>query len=95
MTGMQFDNKITSGNLLTIGALIVGLVAGYTNLQALLDRQASQISSLESEVNGSEIRVRTLEIQQAGQSSDLRNIQIGINEIKTAVERLGAQRGLK
>lgn len=95
MTGMQFDNKITSGNLLTIGALIVGLVAGYTNLQALQDRQASQISSLESEVNGSEIRVRTLEIQQAGQSSDLRNIQIGINEIKTAVERLGAQRGLK
>lgn len=99
MAGLQFDNKITSGNLLTIGAVVATVVAGWTNLQAVQVQQGRQLEALELEVTATtaqtESRVRSLEIQQAGQSSDLRNIQVGINEIKAALDRLSDQRGLK
>ena len=36
-----------------------------------------------------ETRVRAVEINQAGQTSDLRAIQVGISEIKAAISKIG------
>lgn len=97
---MQFENKITLGNILTIIALVLGLSAGYSNLEARLSAQAEKVAAMDqtirernsladSRTTATDTRVRAVEIMQASQTSDLRNIQVGINEIKTALERLG------
>ena len=96
---MQFENKMTIGNVLTLIAMIAGMLWTYAQLQTEQARQSDQIAM----INGvfrervllvdarnlqSETRLRSLEIAQASQSSDLRNIQIGINEIKAGINVL-------
>ncbi|NBT33028.1 MAG: hypothetical protein EBT13_14300, partial [Rhodobacteraceae bacterium] len=104
---LQFEIKITVGNLLTILALAVAAVFGYATLQAELAHQADRITTLEAstrEVTSdtktqqavTDSRLRAVEVLQASQTSDLKNIQTGINEIKAALANLQAsQRAAK
>lgn len=99
MTRMQFENKITIGNVLTLIAMVAGMFWSYSQLQTEQARQADRLATVETAVGGqmaatkasdtaTDSRLRSLEIAQASQSSDLRNIQVGINDIKTAVAQL-------
>lgn len=96
---ISFDNRVTMGNVLTITAMIVGLSMGYAALQGQQKAQERRIDQIEvahrdrlSEGNSRSLavdaRLRSLEVAQASQSSDLRAIQAGINEIKQALDRL-------
>ena len=99
MASMEWENKITMGNVLTIAITVATIVAGYTRIQAEQSYQADRIAALERESRervqaltvqqaAQDTRIRGVELMQAGQSSDLRNIQTGIDEIKAALERL-------
>jgi uncharacterized coiled-coil protein SlyX len=97
---MKWDSTITLGNMLSIGTILVGLAVGYTQMQATIEAMDQRITAIETqaqasasgqqqEASGLEDRLRAVEILQASQSSDLRNIQTGINEIKVAISRIG------
>jgi len=85
---LKFNNEISVGNLISSVVLIVGMVASFVMLQADQRAQAAKLSEFDGAVRGIEVRVRAAELALAGQSSDLRNIQIGIGRIEAAVERL-------
>lgn len=96
---VQYDNKFTLGNIITIGTMIAGLSIGYANIQAQQAEAARRMDVLEVTVKDAvetqlsherefEARLRSVEVAQASQSSDLRNLLIGVNEIKVSLDRL-------
>lgn len=77
-------------------AMIAGMLWSYSQLQQEQARQADKIETIngtirEREVNTEaraamiEARLRAVELAQAGQSSDLRNILQAVTEIKVAL----------
>ena len=90
-----------------IVALAGGLISGslvYSSIVAEAGRQSDRIQGIdqvikdrialaESRNASMESRMRAVEISQAGQSSDLRSIQVGINDIKASLVELA--RGAK
>lgn len=99
MMAIQYDNKFTLGNIITIGTMIAGLAIGYANIQAQQVSDARRLEDLETRVQDAidtqlsherefEARLRSVEVAQASQSSDLRNLLIGVNEIKVSLDRL-------
>lgn len=85
---LQFDNKISLGHLLSAVAMLIAGAMAYANLQSAQVEQSRRLERVEVSQQDREARVRALEINVAGQASDLRNIQIGINEIKAALVSL-------
>ena len=96
---IEFENKFTIGNVLTVAAMVAGMFWSYSQLQSEQVRQADRLQVLELSVTSmaasakasdaaTDGRVRSLEVAQAAQSSDLRNIQSGINDIKSAIVSL-------
>ncbi|MDX1819306.1 MAG: hypothetical protein R3197_00290 [Paracoccaceae bacterium] len=94
---MQFENKITLGNALTIGALIFGLGAGWKALEAQQGAMDKRITSVQEQVvtnralsdarnSSSDGRLRALEVSQASTSADLRNILNVLNRIERQLE---------
>jgi len=88
MTRPTFDMKISLGNVLSIGSVVVGLTMGYTTLRADGLETRRMVATIETSALQRESRLRAVEIQQAGQSSDLRSIQAGILEIKGLISSL-------
>lgn len=95
----EWENKFTIGNLITIVIGIVGVVYQYNQTTNELVRQGDRITTLEqlarergaqrdADSARKDVRITALEIGQAGTSSDLRNIQVGINDIKTSIMQL-------
>ena len=96
----EFDKRVSWGNIVTVSVLVVGLVAGWTSMKAATERAEADILRLQADTDrrikafeetarAYEGRIRAVEIAQASQSSDLRSIQQGINEIKEQLRRLG------
>ncbi|QPM89164.1 hypothetical protein [Pseudooceanicola algae] len=85
---MKFDGTVSLGNALSIATVIVGLSIGYAKLQAQQEDSHRRISVIEAAANAREGRIRAAEIALAGQSSDLRNIQNGIDDIKKSLTQL-------
>ena len=88
MAGIRFDNLMTTGNMITITTLAGLAVSGWTAFQARAEFQVDRIDTIEGTAALIDSRVRALEIMQAGQQSDLRNIQTGIDDIKVSLQRL-------
>ena len=99
---MQFENKVTLGNVLTMLALVLGLATGYSSIASQLATHSSRLSSAEqiqreriviSEARAAttDIRLRSSEIAIAGQSSELRSILLAMARIETAIEKLAAR----
>ena len=82
---MKFDGTISLGNLLSIGTVVVGLSLGYANIQAQQAEATRRIVQIEAAATSREARLREVEIVQASQSSDLRNIQKTLEEIKALI----------
>lgn len=85
---LQFDNKISLGNLVVIAVTVCGLAAGYATMQADLRQHKVRMDRLEAASAEREGRLRAVELMQASQASDLRNIRDGIVRIETALERM-------
>lgn len=85
---MKLDMTVSFGNLLIIATVIGSVSAAYSSLASAQSEQDRRLSRVEISQQDREARVRALEINVAGQASDLRNIQIGINEIKASLEKM-------
>lgn len=99
MTGIEFDKRVSMGNILTVGAVLVTVITGWVRMDASQTKLAEKIATIEATIVQKSIsldkqnefmesRMRSVEIAQAGQSSDLRSIQIGISEIKAALGKI-------
>lgn len=99
MTLPEYENKVTVGNILTMLAVALAVIWSYATLQSEQARQADKIVNIEQFLKErgamrdadsirKDARIMGLEIAQASQSSDLRNIQVGINEIKISISQL-------
>lgn len=90
MSGLQFDNKISLGHIISIGLIIFGGITAYADLRGMQNQLSAEVASMTRAAENREARVRSVEIAQASQTSDLRSIQVGITEIKSAINKLGA-----
>ena len=77
----------TVGGGLIGAGLYVGLTIATLSTQVAQSRDAWAEATLARQQL--ETRVRAVEINQAGQTSDLRAIQVGISEIKAAISKIG------
>jgi hypothetical protein len=89
VSGLQFDNKISLGHIISIALIIFGGVTAYADLRSSQTQLATEVSNIARAAENREGRVRSVEIAQASQTSDLRSIQVGISEIKAALAKLG------
>jgi len=92
---VEFDNKISLGHMLSVGAIAVAGLVAFFDLRGDTQQLASEVATIRQDAGqikqnagNSESRIRAVEIAQASQTSDLRSIQIGITEIKTALSRM-------
>lgn len=99
MTRLQFDNKISLGHLLSALTMIAGGALAYADLRSSqtylaeqLTQRRAEIAAVEAAAQARESRLRAVELLQAGQVSDLRNIQQGISRIENQLERLTRER---
>lgn len=84
---------LTIGNWVQLAVLLVGGTMAFANVYDGLGSLRQEVTRVEQHSRELEIRIRAVEVLQASQSSDLRNIQIGINEIKASLDRLAMERG--
>src|SRR5690554_3535758 len=91
--------KLSAANWITIALVAAGAVSSFAVAQyqigaverriEAMNRDATErATKFEMIANAYESRIRAVEIAQASQTSDLRNIQIGINEIKDQIRRI-------
>lgn len=85
---LQWDNRISSGHLLTVSAMIIAGLGGYFDLRASQARVIADVIAMQRAAEAHEARIRAVEISQASQSSDLRAIQITLSRIEAGLEKL-------
>jgi hypothetical protein len=97
--GLQWDNKISLGHLLTAIGMLLAMMIAWSDLQREQALQSSRLTTVEEALRNriaeadnsdanTDTRLRSLEVSGASFSADLRNIQIGISRIETALEEL-------
>ena len=86
--GIRFDNKISTGHILTAAALFATGVAGFTHVKSEVAKISAEVIAISADAKQVESRIRAVEIAQASQSSDLRSIQSGIARIEMQLEKL-------
>lgn len=86
--GIRFDNKISTGHILTAAALFASGVAGFTHVKSEVAKVSAEVVAISADAKQAESRIRAVEIAQASQSSDLRSIQGGIARIEMQLEKL-------
>lgn len=83
---MQFDRKVSIGNLWTIGAVGVGLVAGWVNFGASIETNARDLRSVEQRItileNNFQGLLRELATERVTMTRILTEIQTDIRYIK-------------
>lgn len=85
---LQWDNKISTGHILTVGAMIIAGLSGYFDLRSGQAQLVADVVAMQRSSEAREARIRAVEIAQASQSSDLRSIQIGISRIEVQLEKI-------
>ena len=102
MMSVEIDKRISLGNILTLATVAVLVIGGWKTMEINQTKLAEKVAEIQATVAAKtalrdrqmdeyDRRVRAVEIAQAGQTSDLRNIQIGISEIKAALNKLSQQ----
>ncbi|WP_353475501.1 hypothetical protein PVT71_18225 [Salipiger sp. H15] len=92
MPQIKFDSTVSTGNILSILAMMVTVTAGYVTLTNTQETQALSIARLEEGWRGMDGRLRAAELTQAGQASDLRSIQATLQKIDGKLDRLSQGR---
>lgn len=91
MSGLQFDNKISLGHILSAITMLIAGVFAYASVAAEQASQARRLDKVEQSQQDREVRLRTLESVMAGQTADLANIQRGISEIKAQLKDMAGR----
>ena len=96
---LEYDPKISLGNIITVLVVLIGAVTAWNTVVSEQAKLAEKLAMVETTITarvairdqqmaGHEARIRAVEIAQASQSSDLRNIQIGISRIEAQLEKM-------
>lgn len=88
MALLQWDNKISTGHVLTFAVLAAGVLSGWNNLNSRQSQIEVEIYRLIQASQEREARIRVVELTQAAQTSDIRSIQNGVNRIETKLDQL-------
>lgn len=85
---LRFDQVVSFGNLISVGAVIgTGLVVWGT-LNADVENQERRLTGTEQVVASFDARLRIVEKDQAGTAADVRAIQAGISRMETKLDDL-------
>ncbi len=88
-TGLRFDSRITLGNLLEIGTLIVVITTGYYSLkgsQEVIKNQVEQQTSTIQEIKQQYLRADLAQIRQETIASELRFLNQRLDRIEKALK---------
>lgn len=80
MQNITFDNRLTIGNILTIGTFIVTVIVGVVTFQYNSEGQSARLDTLEQNQKVLEQRVQLIE-------RELEHKQTAIDKIQSDVER--------
>lgn len=86
--GIQFENKVNIGHILTAGVLLVTGAAAFTHVKSEVAKVSAEVIAISADAKQAESRIRAVEIAQASQSSTLQSIQGGIARIEMQLEKL-------
>jgi ribosomal protein S11 len=89
---IQFDNKISLGHVISIVGMLVSGGMAYATITGRQDQFAAEMHNMQRSSEARESRIRAVEISLAGQSSDLRSIQVGISRIEAQLEKIQPSR---
>lgn len=92
MPNVKFDATVSTGNIISILAMLVTVTAGYVTMAKTLEALTLRLTQIESEASAFEGRLRATELTQAGQASDLRSIQATLQKIDGKLDRLSQQK---
>lgn len=85
---LSFDGRIGVGHIITLVVTAATIVTMWNNMSNKLEQLQTTMDGYQQQTSTYADRVRVVELAQASQASDLRNIQIGISEIKTAISEI-------
>lgn len=99
MPKVEFDPKISIGNIVTIAIVLAGMLTAWNTVVNRQTALAEKLAAMEQTMAAGradriaglaahEARIRAVEIAQASQVSDLRNIQQTLAEIKTSLDKI-------
>jgi hypothetical protein len=84
--------QVSIGNIIQGLMLIVAISIAWGSLRSEQIAQSRRVEALERATAERELRIRGVEISQAGTASDVRSIQAGIARIETLLDSLTKQR---
>ena len=86
---LNYDPAVSLGNLLSIGTIIIGLSVGYATIKTEQEGQTKRLDQIDTSARENALtrtsldaRIRAVEIMQASQTSDLRNILTVLTRIE-------------
>ena len=82
----SIDNRISSGNLLVAGGMIVTIAVAWGNLSGRADNMNERIMSNSASIAATEARVRALETNNARQDERMILILDSLRKIESRIE---------
>lgn len=64
MSGLQFDNKISLGHIISIGLIIFGGITAYADLRGMQNQLAAEVANMSRAAENREARARSLVMRQ-------------------------------
>lgn len=83
MTKPTVTSQISLGNIIQIGVLLVGLVAGWFTMRNEVDAALNASGNNSAEISEMSERIRALETRSARDSEQLNTLRRDIGELKT------------
>ena len=93
MTALEIDKRISFGNVLVLGGIIVSMSMAWANLSSQSSKLAAEVASATALAQANEARVRALENQTARQDERLSSILASLAKIEKLMEQ--SQRGAR
>lgn len=89
---MKFDDKLSLGNVITIGTVLVGLVVGWTQFGHGINVNATGLVKVEARVSALETNfntlMRELSSERVAQTRVLTELQSDLKYLRQAVDQL-------
>ncbi|WP_076646491.1 hypothetical protein [Pontibaca methylaminivorans] len=86
---MEFDNRISVGNILVGGAMLVSFILAWGNISARTARTADEVANNKSAIAAQESRIRAVEQSTARQDERMVLILESLRKIEKQFEQRG------
>lgn len=86
--GIQLDNKISTGHILTVVAMSIGGLGAFFHVQNRVEANAADIARMKSEVALLQGQAHELRLKQAEYASEVKFITSGIQRIETSLDKI-------